>query len=506
MDLLAESALRFASSLICLALVGAILHAKAPESDRRSKLFMVTAATLALLNFYNFGFVRHYQGEGFVNYHEHFHYYLGAKYFPELGYDGLYAASLAALRERRPNTVLPNKVRDLRTNTMVSCEDHLAFADSVAARFTPARWEQFVSDRARILRSAPRRVANAIHVDHGFNPTPTWAAIARLGITHVTPGPTGSGILSFIDVILVSLMFLLIGRTYGSRVLCASLVIFGLGFGWRYIYVGALMRLDWLVAAVSAFCMLERKRPALAGVLLGYATVTRLFPALFLAGPVLLALKSWLQRERPEWPMRLFGAFAVTVALGLLLGALSGRGFAGWPEFVDNMTTHTSLMPYTRLDLNVALHVDPVELIPALATITPMPAESLPFNVERPWLALPALQLGFIALFCLAAWRATLAEAAVLGLALIFALTPASSYYWVILLSLPLLPGRVAPLVPVLLATFFYGHEVISSPQQMMVERFYALSWWLAIFFALWLGRRASQTICPDPGLGHLAR
>ncbi len=37
------------------------------------------------------------------------------------------------------------------------------------------------------------------------------------------------------------------------------------------------MRLDWLAASVCAICLLKTNRPALAGVLLGYASVTRLF-------------------------------------------------------------------------------------------------------------------------------------------------------------------------------------------------------------------------------------
>ncbi|MCH7868416.1 MAG: hypothetical protein IH881_12025 [Myxococcales bacterium] len=497
MDPATETLLRFATSLICLLLIAVSLRAKFPPSDWRAKTIAVTAAALALLTFYNFGAVRHYQGDGFVNYHEHFHYYLGAKYFSELGYDGLYAASLAAHRESLPNTALPKWVRDLRTNTLVLSEDHMVYADSIAARFTPERWQQFVSDRNRIHRFAPAKVNRAIHKDHGFNPTPTWVSVARLITALVTPGPMGSGILCLLDIVLASLMFVLIGRTYGSRVLCASLVVFGLGFGWRYVYVGALMRLDWLVAVVSAFCMLERKRPALAGMMLGYATATRLFPALLLAGPALLALKAWRRRERPEWPLQLFGAFAATVALGLLAGTLSGRGFAGWSEFVDNMRMHVALVSPMTFDLNTALHIDPLALTRALVTLTPMPGSSLPAMVERHGLVLPALRLGFIVLFCLAAWRASLVESAVLGLALIFALTPVTSYYWVVLLALPLLPGRLAPLVPVIFAAFLYGHEVMSGPFRLVDERRYAISLCLALFFALWLGRRASQAFWP---------
>lgn len=159
------------------------------------------------------------------------------------------------------------------------------------------------------------------------------------------------------------------------------------------------------------------------------------------------------------------------------------------------MKLHTSLLSYMNLDLNMVLHIDPLALIRALVTNTPMPEESFPINVEQHWLVLPGIRLAFMALFCLAAWRATLVEAAVLGVALIFVLTPATSYYWAILLVLPLLPGRVAPLLPILFAGFIYGHEAMTSPFVLKEDRFYSVTWCMAFFFALWLGRRASQTL-----------
>ena len=119
MDFHTEVVLRFAASMICLFLVVASRWAKPASPEWRVKFCAIAAAGLALVTFYNFGFVRHYRGEGFVNYHEHFHYYLGGKYFPELGYDGLYAASIAAERETQSQTDLPRTVRDLRTNRVV---------------------------------------------------------------------------------------------------------------------------------------------------------------------------------------------------------------------------------------------------------------------------------------------------------------------------------------------------------------------------------------------------
>ncbi len=500
LELHQDTVLAFAASLVCLVLIGLSLHRKIAQSKRASQICLLTAAGLALLTFFSFGSPRHYQRSGFVNYHEHFHHYLGSKYFPELGYDGLYAASLAAQKQNRPTATLPRIVRNLLTNEVVPLHTEAVFLRQIKNRFSPHRWGEFRRDHALIMNAATPELRGLLRVDHGYNATPTGTAIARVGTSLISADPLGLGILSLVDILLALVMFSLIGRTYGTRTLCTSLVIFGLGFGWRYMYVGSLMRLDWLVAVISAFCLLERKRPAMAGALLGYATASRIFPALLLAGPFLLALKAWRQRERPTWPIPLFGAFVVTLALAVLLGGLSGRGLTGWSEFAGNILRHLSILPMSRLGLEVALKTDPLELATALAGFTSMPSETHPQVVSGRGLVLPALQLALVALFCLAAWRATLVETAVLGIGLIFVLTTAGSYYWVILLALPLIPGRVAPLVPMLLAVFVYGHQAISGSQELIPERYLALSWALTAFFSLWFAQRAIQTLRSGTG------
>ena len=168
---------------------------------------------------------------------------------------------------------------------------------------------------------------------------------------------------------------------------------------------------------------------------------------------------------------------------------------SGWFEFAENMEKHLGTKPYSRLGLRSALRTDPVELLRALVTLSPVPRAVLRPYLENPWLTLLGFQLGFIALFCLAAWRASLFESSVLSLGLVFALTPVGSYYWIILLALPLLPGRIAPLAPILLAVLVYGHEVYSGALPTEKLRLFALSWGLALFFTIWLGRRAVQVI-----------
>ena len=207
MDLHQDTVLAFAASLICLLLIGASLHSKIALSKRRCQICLVTAAALALFTFFSFGSLRHYERSGFINYHEHFHYYLGAKYFSELGYDGLYAASLAAQRENRPAAALPKIFRDLRTNEVVPRRSQATFVRQVKDRFTPQRWEEFRRDHSLIMRAVKPELRGLLRLDHGYNPPPSYTAIAQLPVELVDPSPLGLRMLSFIDILLVSTMF-----------------------------------------------------------------------------------------------------------------------------------------------------------------------------------------------------------------------------------------------------------------------------------------------------------
>jgi hypothetical protein len=97
-------------------------------------------ALVAVAAYYNFG---GFHQPGWIHHWEQFHYQLGSKYFPELGYDGLYAASLTAQTESRPDVDLQPWARDLRTNRVELTQEILAHGREVKERFTPARWREF---------------------------------------------------------------------------------------------------------------------------------------------------------------------------------------------------------------------------------------------------------------------------------------------------------------------------------------------------------------------------
>jgi hypothetical protein len=103
---------------------------------------------------------------------------------------------------------------------------------------------------------------------------------------------------------------------------------------------GAFLRTDFAVCLVLAGCFLHRGRPALAGALLGYSTMSRLFPAAFLFGP-LVQLAWGLRRGERLW-LRFLSGFAVAVSLLFGLSLSAGGGLRAWSDFAEKIAAHRS--------------------------------------------------------------------------------------------------------------------------------------------------------------------
>lgn len=446
----------------------------------------VLLGLLGVASFYNFGNFRHFHDEAFINRWEQFHYGLGSKYFPELGFDGLYAASLAAEREPDLPRLSGEQPRDLRTNRPYRGAEKTEHVREVVGRFSPERWESFVRDHQAIVRSTPEDFLVRAHRDHGYNPTPAWTFVAR-GVDRLAGGRMLARAL--IDPLLLAGMFFVIVRTYGLRVACLSLAILGLGYGWRYIYVGAFIRLDWLAATTIGICMLEKRRPSLAGALFGYATLVRVFPVLFLAGPALVAIRSFVRKERLPWLFPLATGFGITLAAGLVAGSLTGRGPSAWLEFAENIQLHRTTWAKTRVGLESIL-VSEASFTEVQADAEPtLPATQRQVRsmFDRRQILGRSLQGSLLVLFAVAAWRASVAEAATLGMAAVFALTPIGSYYWAMLIAVPFLRDREGAMAVLFLATILYGVEVLYPGGELTFFRFTAMAWGLLIFFVVWL-------------------
>lgn len=318
---------------------------------------LVALGLLSAAAFFGFG---QFHGGRLVHAWDSFHYVVGAKYFPELGYTGLYEAALAAERAAGllpPGTTVP--LRNLSTNAIetTSADDALA---KWPARLGP-RWEAFVTDVLWFRAEAGPETFRRMLLDHGYNATPAWGILGSALSRAAGPATDGSlRALALLDPLLLLGAWLLVLRAFGFRAACVALVFWGTNFPGRFDWNGgSFLRMDWLAAAMSGIALLKLGRPRLAGAALAFSTLLRLFPGALLLGLGAAAVfrlvrERRLEAVRTELRVALGALLAAAVVLPLSLlaaGGFESVRWSAWGELAANSRKHLA----TPLTNNVGL-------------------------------------------------------------------------------------------------------------------------------------------------------
>ncbi len=371
---------------------------------------------------------------------EFYHHYLGARYYTELRYDGLYLCSLAALEQREPSSLSDiQAVRDLATNNLTSVAAILPLAKSCAQRFTPSTWQAFTDDVVFFKHLLGENWAGLFR-DHGFNPSPIWVLVAR---SLIPDGPASSNILrilSMVDIGLLAAMWLVVLRCFPPAAFAVAAVFWGtngLGsFAWTG---GAFLRHDWLFATVVTICSLRKGYWSIAGALAAYATGVRIFPALLSLGVGVAAVG---RSERRTAALSFARSFILT-GMALLAISVATLGSDSWRYFGENIRKHVD----TRAGNMVGLPslVDNI-LECRMAGLgkpdgTCEPSERMS-DSKFGWLrrgVILATSLAFLTWLRWISRRIKLYEAAILTLGFLPLATSASSYYFEVFLVFGLL-------------------------------------------------------------------
>ena len=165
--------------LLLVALAGLLFTlARRGVISRRHRVLDLAVLVGALASYPNFGVLHPTQSgyrSGHIHYYDAFHYFMGAKYLPELGYSGLYEATLVAGRELGAFGGI-NYIRDL--TTYVPRPTTTVAPEPIRSRFSRARWETFKRDLAFF---GPRIDAwPELLVDRGYNDPPPRALLLHL--------------------------------------------------------------------------------------------------------------------------------------------------------------------------------------------------------------------------------------------------------------------------------------------------------------------------------------
>jgi hypothetical protein len=425
------------ASLLMLAVGWGLVSRKRPaEGDERVRRRVFAGLALAcllawpnLLNFHYYGFVHKW---------EVFHYYVGGKYLPELGYTRLYACT-AAVDAEDGLDLGAAVMRDLRDNRLVPASTLLERSEECRARFSPERWRAFGHD-TRFFREALGEPGwLGVRRDHGYNGTPAWAVVAGLLARSGPASWTQIGLLTALDVLLILATLLVIGRVFGLEAACLAAGFWGVNtlsvWGWTG---GGFLRYDWVLWLVVGVAALRGGRPGTAGFALGYAALLRVFPA-FAIGAVALKAAVEAASQRSLAPLRGQLRFAAGVTAAGVLFLASSSLMAGraqiWGEFADNSRKHLVSESVNTVGLPVLLAYHPDTRLELMTDPLALDRhegwkERLAAATRETRPAHWAGALAFVVLLALAVRGVPDWIAAVLGVGLMPILVKLSSYYY----------------------------------------------------------------------------
>jgi hypothetical protein len=353
---------------LLLALSGvALLLFGARIARRPRNVLLVALGVAGYSGYYDWGAYR------FPNYahgHELFHYFVGAKYFRELGYLHLYdCANVADAEDGFRRRLDTRKIRDLSTNGVIDARIALDRADECKRAFSDERWAAFKDDVAFFRDHADPASWDTILRDHGFNPSPAWTMTGGL-LANQRPASRSfvgyadamtTGLLALLDPALVVVMFAAIAWAFGWEAACVAAIFFGCNPLASFLWTGgSYLRQDWLAATVAGICALKKTRSALGGGGLAYAMLLRVFPGgLLLPVALRMAWIGWRERRLDRPAARILaGAALCTIVVAVASGIATG-GMHSWRDFGRNTAKLTSTPSENLVGLRTILSLRP---------------------------------------------------------------------------------------------------------------------------------------------------
>ncbi|MEZ4239565.1 MAG: hypothetical protein R3F59_26095 [Myxococcota bacterium] len=413
------------------------------------------------------------------------HYYINAKYFDELGYYDLYPAMMVVDQEagpffQEPPTFLAQS--DEAGHQLQPLAQGLRRGRVVREGFTEARWDAFAHDvlylqrtvgctvRSRRTHRCVRELNDDLWMqllnDHGYNGTTAWTLLARpltwVPVEYVK-------VLGYADVVLLVGALCLVGAAYGSTAALWTTLFLFVTYSTRWPYFSwALLRYDWVALLIATPAVLRLRMPLLGGFFAGTAALLRLFPALYMWGPLCKGVVLLVTERRARRAL-LWMASGFLLAVFLVQGAATLRfGVGEVATHFENMEDHNKSLQLSsrRIGLALALATEPWRG----EKMEPIIDEARKQRIEdERWLRY-AVGGALLLLLGLGVSRRGDDEAYAYGFLPFFFLTTASYYYYVA--RVPLIVAHA-------------GHLERSTRDQVL----------LAVLFAIEAGTNAVTTI-----------
>ncbi len=364
------------------------------------------------------------------------HYQLGAKYFEELGYRDLYRCA-AEWEQQRGRAVMVDrtKIRDLDDNQLYPGSWASTPEGACRAEFSDDRWQAFGADLDGVRRLFKfRRLHQALR-DHGYNATPPQTLVLNTLVGSLEAKPGTLLAFSLLDVAALAAAVGCLWWAFGPLVGATGALLIGFGDPWGFSWTGGSVgRFFWLFALCAGLALIAKRRWVSGSMLVTVGGLLRLFPLVLLAGPVVWAIRAWLQGQKDaaerKVATKLVVGVAVTLIVGLLLPAIV-YGFDVYSEFFDNSRIHATVPPSNHMGFGVLASAG---------------LEGSAFTATTPW-RLVAWLLALGGSFVWLAWALSRPreshrprqpwETVAMSAPLLFASIPLSSYdyVWLVILA-----------------------------------------------------------------------
>ena len=311
----------------------------------RWKKFVAVALALSAItlyfNAYKFGYPKYYHRW------DQYHYYMGAKYFPELGFKKLYHCAVAAQDElgkvpykldrphgsdrapsvrnvdmRKEMRDPDKKIRDLAgENLLVPVKKIIANPEECSSLFSAERWEEYKRDVAFFRIVSGKGYWTDMQKDHGFNPPPVWTIGGKFFADLHVGSVAYLQFLASLDIVYLLGMFVALWWGFGWRVFAVGAIFWGCQSSAPFYWTGgAFLRQDWLFFSVLSVACIRKKYFKIAGASLVYAGLLRIFPGLVVFGtlvPVIAHVWKKKRMHREHLQMLIGGTMAAAVLLPL---------------------------------------------------------------------------------------------------------------------------------------------------------------------------------------------
>jgi hypothetical protein len=314
-----------------------------PFSKRTVRIGCIVLTVLGVLSYFDC-FNPNVRYTNYYHRHELFHYYMGSKYFGEVGYGRLYeCTAIAEVELGFGNKLKKQELRDLRVNLIRPIPDTYVFSDpdQCKSHFTPERWDSFKEEIKWFEQSSRGTYWDNMKKDHGYNPPPVWTMAGKFIGSFGTASDGFFKALASIDVILHIAVLALLGWAFGFRVMAVGSVFWGTNAVANFYWTGgAFMRQDWVFFLIASVALARKRHFGLSGAALMWSALLRVFPAVMFFGAGVIVLFHLLRHKRLHRDHMRFIAGAA-ICMGVLVPAsIAVSGVGAYKEFAHHISIH----------------------------------------------------------------------------------------------------------------------------------------------------------------------